>query len=159
MLSPMKHVRLVAPLVAALAAPVASAQVKAEGAWARPTVPGQPAGGGYVALTSAQADRLIGGSTPAAARVELHTMSMQGDVMRMRQVEAIELPAGRKVELKPGGLHLMLMELKQPLVAGSVLQVTLAFEKAGQVAVPFVVMHKPAAMTMPPPAAAGEHKH
>jgi copper(I)-binding protein len=120
------------------------AQVRVEGAWARPTVPGQQAGGGYVTLTSAVADRLVGGSTPAAGRLELHTMSMQGDVMQMRQVDAIDLPAGRKVELKPGGLHLMFIGVTKPLTAGSKLPVTLRFERAGEVKVEFDVAQRPA---------------
>ena len=80
-----------------------------------------------------------------AQRVELHSMNMKGDVMEMRQVDAIELPAGKTVELKPGGLHLMFMGLKQPLAVGSKVPVTLRFEKAGDVNVEFDVLTKPAA--------------
>jgi copper(I)-binding protein len=128
-----------------LAVTLSLAQVKAEGAWARPTVPGQQAGGGYIALTSTAADRLVGGSTPMAQRLELHVMAMQGDVMQMRQVDAIVLPAGKKVELKPGGLHLMFIGLKQPLPLGSKVPVTLKFEKAGELKVDFEVMANAAA--------------
>ena len=123
------------------------AQVKVEGAWARPTVAGQQGGGGFVTLISIAGDRLVGGSTPVAQQLELHTMTMQGDVMQMRQVEAIDLPAGKKVELKPGGLHIMFTGLKQPLALGSKLPVTLKFEKAGEVKVEFVVTSR-AAPTM-----------
>ena len=123
------------------------AQVKVEGAWARPTVAGQQGGGGFVTLTSIAGDRLVGGSTPVAQQLELHTMTMQGDVMQMRQVEAIDLPAGKKVELKSGGLHIMFTGLKQPLALGSKLPVTLKFEKAGEVKVEFVVTSR-AAPTM-----------
>ena len=123
------------------------AQVKVEGAWARPTVAGQQGGGGFVTLTSIAGDRLVGGSTLVAQQLELHTMTMQGDVMQMRQVEAIDLPAGKKVELKPGGLHIMFTGLKQPLALGSKLPVTLKFEKAGEVKVEFVVTSR-AAPTM-----------
>lgn len=133
-----------------LAVTLSLAQVKAEGAWARPTVPGQQAGGGYIALTSTAADRLVGGSTPMAQRLELHVMAMQGDVMQMRQVDAIVLPAGKKVELKPGGLHLMFIGLKQPLPLGSKMPVTLKFEKAGEIKVDFEVMAR---------AAVNAHKH
>jgi periplasmic copper chaperone A len=136
-------------VVAALAACSALAQVKVEGAWARPTVPGQQGGGGYLSITSQSADRLLGGSTALAERFELHTMSMKGDVMEMRQVEAIELPAGKTVELKPGGLHVMFIGLKQALPVGTKLPVTLKFEKAGELEVEFDVLAKPA-----PP-----HKH
>jgi copper(I)-binding protein len=133
-----------------LVAGTALAQVTVDGAWARPTVPGQPVGGGYLVMTAAAGDRLVGGSTSAASRVELHTMAMKGDVMEMREVPAIELSAGRKVELKPGGLHLMFIGLKAPLKVGDKVPVTLKFEKAGEVKVDFAVMVKPAA---------AEHKH
>jgi copper(I)-binding protein len=145
----LEFVRLAAVAAALLAGTsMALAQVKVEGAWARPTVPGQQAGGGYLSITSAVADRVVGGSTPVAQRFELHTMSMKGDVMEMRQVDGIELPAGKKVELKPGGLHVMFMGLKEPLKAGSKVPVTLKLEKGGEVKVEFEVasrapqMHK-----------------
>ena len=80
-------------------------------------------------------DRVVSASSPVAERVELHETIRDGDVMRMREVEAIELPAGQTVELKPGGLHLMLMGLKAPLKAGETVPVTLKFEKAGDVTV------------------------
>jgi periplasmic copper chaperone A len=133
-------------LAAALLTPVlpVSAQVRVDGAWARPTVPGQQGGGGFLSLTSAGGDRLIGGSTPLAQRFELHTMAMKGDVMEMRQVDAIELPAGKTVELKPGGLHVMFIGLKQPLALGSKVPVTLRFEKSGEVKVEFEVASWPA---------------
>lgn len=133
----MKH--QLAVLAVSFFATTAMAQVKVEGAWARPTVAGQQGGGGFLTITSPVADRLLGGSTPAAERFELHSMTMKGDVMEMRQVPAIELPAGRAVKLEPGGLHVMFMGLKQPLAAGSKLPVTLQFEKAGEVKVEFEV--------------------
>lgn len=128
------------------AAGSAFAQVKVEGAWARPTVPGQQAGGGYFSITSAVADRVVGGSTPAAQRFELHTMSMKGDVMEMRQLDGVELPAGKKVEFRPGGLHVMFMGLKEPLKAGSKVPVTLKLEKGGEVKVEFEVALRAPAM-------------
>ena len=105
--------------------------------WARATVPGQPIGGGYLALDNrgGAADRLVGARSPACERVELHAMWMEGDVMRMRQRDAIDLPAGGRVELKPGGMHLMLIGLKAPLKAGEKFPLTLTFEKAGSVEV------------------------
>lgn len=81
------------------------------------------------------ADRLLGGSTVAAERVEMHTMSMEGNVMKMREVVAIDIPAGQIVELKPGHLHLMLQGLKAPLQANTKVPLTLRFEKAGEVKV------------------------
>jgi copper(I)-binding protein len=142
------------PILAAIAVSMFAAsafgQVKVEGAWVRPTVAGQQGGGGFVTLTSPVADRLLGGSTPAAERFELHSMTMKGDVMEMRQVPAIELPAGRAVKLEPGGLHVMFIGLKQPLAAGSKLPVTLRFEKAGEVKVEFAIAAR---------APAGSHQH
>jgi periplasmic copper chaperone A len=134
--------KLVVGALLALSLP-AIAQVKVEGAWARPTVPGQQGGGGFLTITSSAGDRLVGGSTPAAQRFELHTMAMKGDVMEMRQLEAIELPAGKAVEFKPGGLHVMFIGLAQPLALGSKVPVTLKFEKAGEVKVDFEVASRP----------------
>lgn len=128
-----------------LTATSAFAQVKVEGAWARPTVAGQQGGGGFMALVSAKDDKLVGGSTPAAQRLELHTMAMKGDVMEMRQVASVALPAGQAVEFKPGGLHVMFIGLKQPLALGTKVPVTLRFEKAGEVKVEFEIMSRPQA--------------
>jgi copper(I)-binding protein len=128
-----------------LAAASSLAQVTVEQAWARPTVAGQQGGGGFLSMTSASGDRLIGGSTPLAERVELHSMAMKGDVMEMRQIDDIELPPGKPVELKPGGLHLMFTGLKQPLALGSKLPVTLKFERVGDMLVEFEVTSRPVA--------------
>jgi periplasmic copper chaperone A len=104
--------------------------------YARPTAPAQPTGGGYLTLTSkGRADRLLSASSPIAREVQIHSMKMEGDVMRMREVDAIDMPADKLVELKPGGFHLMLMGLKEPLKAGQVFPLKLRFEKAGEVAV------------------------
>ena len=104
--------------------------------YARATAPGQPSGGGYLSLSNGGAnDRLVSASAEVSKAVELHTMSMEGDVMRMRQVDAIELPAGKKVDLKPGGLHLMFIGLKAPLKQGDKFPLKLKFEKAGEVTV------------------------
>ena len=96
------------------------AQVTVKDAWIRATVPGQSGTGGFMALRSTQGPlALVGFSTPVAGTAELHEMAMQGEVMRMRPVSGLDLPAGQVVELKPGGHHLMLMDLKKPLVAGT----------------------------------------
>ena len=144
----MKHsilTRLLASSLLSLAASASLAQVKVDQAWARPTVPGQQGGGGFLSITSPAGDRLIGGSTPLADRFELHTMAMKGDVMEMRQLDAVDLAAGKTVEFKPGGLHVMFIGLKQPLAIGSKVPVTLKFEKAGEVKVEFDVMSRPPA--------------
>ena len=110
----------------------AQAQTTAQGAWARGTVAAQKATGVFVQLRSPDAAKLVAGSTPAAGRVEIHEMNMDGGVMKMREVPALELPAGQTVELKPGGYHLMLMDLKQPLKDGETLALTLQIERAGK---------------------------
>lgn len=105
--------------------------------WARATVAGQGAGGGFLKIENKgkTSDRLVGGQSPVADHVELHTMTMEGDVMKMRAIEAIDLPAGQTVELKPGALHVMFIGLKAPLKAGDKVPLTLKFEKAGEVKV------------------------
>ena len=119
--------------------------------WARATAPGQPIGGGYLTLDNQgkSGDRLLGASTAVAARVELHSMTMDGDVMRMRALDAIDLPAGRSVALKPGGTHLMLVGLKAPLKAGEKFPLKLRFEKAGEVEVVVNVEGAAAGATAP----------
>ena len=145
--------RSAAVLALALATGLAhAADLKINDPWARATVPSQRTGGAYLTIDNpGAADRLVGAASAAADHVELHSMSMQGDVMRMRQVDAIDVPAGKSVELKPGGLHLMLVGLKAPLRDGDTITVDLRFEKAGTVTVPVQVR-----------AAAGDggmHKH
>ena len=103
---------------------------------ARPTVAGQPVGGAFMTIVNkGAADRLLSATTAAAATVQMHVMAMDGDVMTMREVDAVDLPAGQKVEFKPGGFHLMLMGLKAPLKLGDKFAMTLRFEKAGEVVV------------------------
>ena len=128
--------------------------LKIDHPWARPTLPGQRTGAGYLSIhnTGSTADRLLGGSTPAAAAVEVHEMRMDGDVMRMRELKTLELPPGKPVTLAPGGLHLMLTGLKAPLKIGDKLSVKLRFEKAGEVELVFQVEN-------PPAPAADAHKH
>ncbi|HEX2830369.1 MAG TPA: copper chaperone PCu(A)C [Burkholderiales bacterium] len=105
--------------------------VKVENAWARATVPGQKTGGVYVDLTSPADSALVAAASPVAARGELHSMSMDAGVMRMRSLPRIELPAGKTVKLAPGGLHVMLVDLKQPLKAGDKIPVTLSLQGPG----------------------------
>ena len=109
----------------------ANAQVTVSDAWARATVPQQKATGAFVRLQASEASRLVAVSSPVAASVEIHEMAMTGDVMQMREVTGIDLPAGQLVELKPGGFHLMLMGLKKPVTVGEALPLTLVFEGKG----------------------------
>lgn len=109
--------------------------------WARATAPGAAVGGGYLQIENAGAsgDRLVGASSPVSESVELHTMTMDNNVMRMRELTAIDLPAGERVELRPGGLHLMFIGLKAPLQAGQGFPVRLRFERAGEIELQFAV--------------------
>ena len=106
------------------------AQVSVEQAWVRATVPQQRATGAFMQLRAPASTTLVGASSPAAGIVEIHEMAMQDNVMRMRQVPAIALPAGKTVELKPGGFHVMLLDLKQQVKAGDSVALTLVFQDA-----------------------------
>lgn len=127
------------------AGPASAQQVKAgdlvlDHAWARATPGGAKVGGGYLTIENkgATPDKLIGGSSSAAAVVEVHEMSMNNGVMTMRAMKGgLSIPPGQSVTLAPGGYHLMLMGLKASLKKGDKVPVTLAFEKAGQVEVTF----------------------
>lgn len=111
--------------------------IKIEKAYTRSTVPGQMAAGGFMKIENkgSAADQLISASSPVAGEVQLHEMAMEGNVMKMRQVKDIVVPSGGEVELKPGGLHLMFMNIKAPLAAGETVPVKLKFAKAGEVEV------------------------
>lgn len=109
-----------------------NAPVKVEDAWVRATVPNQHATGVFMRLTSPEAGRLIAVESDAAKHVEVHEMAMQDDVMKMRQVPAIALPAGQPVELKPGGYHVMLIDLARQITPGDHIDVTLIVEDAKQ---------------------------
>ncbi|MCW2387287.1 copper(I)-binding protein [Sphingobium sp. B11D3B] len=140
-------IMIAAGFAAALVAPATAQGVKKDGLiidrpWARETARGQSAGGGFLTITnSARADeRLTGGSTPVATRVEIHSMSMEGGVMRMRPLKhGLPIPAGGSVTLKPGSFHIMFMGLKRPLVRGETIPVTLDFARVGKVQVSFAV--------------------
>lgn len=106
--------------------------------YARATVPGQPSGGAFLSIENKgkEADKLIGVSSPAAKNAEIHTMSMDGNVMKMREVGEIELAPASTVNMTPGnGYHIMLIGLTQPLKAGDKFPLTLTFQKAGKVEV------------------------
>lgn len=130
----MDAMKTTATLLAAVLATAAFAQaappVKVEGAWARASVQGQMGTGAFMNLTAAQPLALVGVSSPAAGVAEVHEMKLEGDVMRMRPVSQLSLPAGQKVELKPGGYHLMLLDLKAPLKPGTSVPVTLRLRDA-----------------------------
>jgi len=102
--------------------------VEVKDAWARSTVPGQHGTGAFMSITSSTPARLVGASSPVAGVVEVHEMKMEGDIMKMRAVPVLDLPAGKTVQLKPGGFHVMLMDLKQPLPKDSKVPLTLRFK-------------------------------
>lgn len=116
-----------------LAALPAMAQVTVSEAWVRGTVAQQKATGAFMTLNAAQDSRLVAASSPVAGMVEVHEMSMSNDVMRMRQMDSLALPAGKPVKLMPGGYHLMLMQLQRPLADGDKVPLTLEIEDAKHV--------------------------
>ena len=118
-------------LLAMLGAFGAQAQTTVKDPWVRGTVAGQKATGMFAQITSTAGGKLVSASSPVAGVVEVHEMVMDGNVMKMRAVTGLELPAGKAVELKPGGYHVMLMDLKQELKAGESVPVTLVIEGAG----------------------------
>jgi copper(I)-binding protein len=119
----------------------AFAQMQIEKPWTRATAPGAKVGGGYMLIRNqgATADKLVSASSPAAGKVELHVHVNDGGVMKMREVPGYDVPAKGSFELKPGGAHLMFMNLKAPFKEGDKVPVTLKFEKAGEVKAEFQV--------------------
>jgi periplasmic copper chaperone A len=134
----------------------ALAQVHIENAWTRATPPGAKTAVGYLVIRNASAapDRLVGGSSAIAARLETHVTLKDGDIMRMRQVKGYEIPAKGSLELKPGGAHLMFVDIKRPFKEGERIPAILSFEKAGEVRVDFHVGR----LTASPPHGQ-HHKH
>ncbi len=110
----------------------AAAGVSITDVWARATMPGQKVSGAYMKIVSDSDAKLVAAASAAVPRVEMHEMKMDGDVMRMREVKAIDLPKGKPVSLEPGGYHIMLMNLKQPIKPGERIPLTLTFESGGK---------------------------
>jgi copper(I)-binding protein len=110
--------------------------------YVRAMVPGAPVGGGYMTITNTgnADDRLVAASSPRAATVQIHEMKMDNDVMIMRELaDGLVIPAGKTVELKPGGYHVMFMKVAEPFLQGQTVRATLRFEKAGSVDIDFPV--------------------
>ncbi len=128
----MKNSFLAATLAASalLAGTAVQAQVRIDEPWVRTTVAPQKTTGAYMTITSSHGGKLVAASSPLAASVEVHEMKMDGDMMRMRAIDALALPAGTRVELKPGAYHMMLLGLKAPVKAGDVVPITLVVEDA-----------------------------
>ena len=129
----MKSTRYAAAACVALSVTLpAAAQVTVGDPWIRGTVPQQMSTGAFMQLRSATDAKLIEARSPVASIVEIHEMKMENNVMRMRAVQSVALPAGRTVDLKPGGYHVMLMDLKQQMKDGDVVPVTLVVESGGK---------------------------
>ncbi len=132
---------------AVLAAPAWAADYKVgsieiDQPWTRATPPTAKAGGGFVTITNkgTTPDRLVAARSAVSDKVEIHEMKMDGNVMRMRELDkGVEIAPGATVTLKPGGYHIMFMELKAPFAKDAKVPVTLVFEKAGSIDVPFTV--------------------
>jgi copper(I)-binding protein len=144
---------LALPALPARAQDVAAGALRLSAPWTR----AMRTGAGFMTIrnTGSTPDRLVAARSPAAGVMELHTHIRDGDVMRMRAVPAIELPAGQEVRLAPGGLHLMLIGLTQSLEPGGRVPVTLVFERAGEVTIQLVVE----AAGARGPAHGGGHRH
>ena len=111
----------------------ALADVSVSHAWVRSTAPGQPVGAAYMQLVSDSDTVLVSASSPVAKTVEMHEMSMNGDVMKMRQLKQIELKAGQKVTLEPGSSHLMLIDVKHQIKPDEIVPIQLEFkDKSGK---------------------------
>ncbi len=122
--------------------PIKAGALQIEAPWLRATPGGAKVAAGYLRITNtgSEPDRLTGATMPLAGRGEVHEMSMQNGVMKMRGLEGgLTIEPGKSVELKPGGYHLMFLDMKGALKQGETEQVTLTFEKAGSVTVPFPV--------------------
>lgn len=130
--------------------------VDVQGAWARGTVQGQKATGAFMTLTAKESTRLVGVASPVAGVAEIHEMAMSGDVMKMRPVVGLDLPAGKAVELKPGSYHVMLMDLKLPLQKDTTIPMTLTFKNAQGVESKSELRVPVSQMA---PGAMSEHKH
>ena len=150
-------IRFVVSAVLLVASGAAAAQVQVKDAWARPALQGQTATGAFMSLLSSDGARLVGASSPVAGVVEIHEMVMEGSVMRMRAIPGLDLPPGRSVELKPGGYHVMLLDLKRPLKAGERVPVELRIETKEKRLVTQPIEVEVAARA--PAAASGAHKH
>ncbi len=123
--------------------------VEVKNAWARATVKGQMATGAFMTITAKDGSKLVGAASPVAGVAQVHEMKMEGGVMKMAEVKGgLELPAGKTVELKPGGYHVMLMDLKEPLAKDTTVPVTLMFKDAKGVESK-VELKMPVAMTAP----------
>jgi periplasmic copper chaperone A len=153
----MRRLSIAAALVAAATVAPAWSQVTVNAPWVRGTVQGQKATGAFMQLKSAEGATLVAAETPVAGVVEIHEMKMDNNVMRMRAVPKLDLPAGQAVDLKPGGYHVMLMDLKQPLKKGDSVPLKLKFQ--GKDGRPQEVEVKAEVRDLAAPSGGGAMKH
>jgi copper(I)-binding protein len=157
--------KTIAALLALTAGFACAQTVEVKDAWVRAAVPGQSGTGAFMNITAKDGAKLVGASSPVAGVTEVHEMKMENDIMRMRAIPALDLPAGKTVALKPGGYHVMLMELKQALPQGSTVPLTLTLRDAkGQeskveLKLPVAAAAPGAAMPASGKPAAMDHKH
>ena len=144
----------------------AQTTVKVDEPWVRGTVAQQKATGAFMRLTPEKNARLVAASSPVAGVVEIHEMAMENDVMKMRQIPGLDLAAGRTMDLKPGGYHVMLMDLKQQMKGGDVVPITLVFEDSAKARFTQVIQAPVTALGagnapagMKPDMGHGAHKH
>lgn len=132
----------------AVADPVTQGALTLSDAYIRAMPPNAPVAGGYLTIANAgdKAERLVSATSPRAGEVQIHEMSMQGDVMKMRHLtDGLPIPAGETVSLTPGGYHLMFLKVPEPITEGQTVEATLVFERAGTVTLPFEVRGRAAA--------------
>jgi copper(I)-binding protein len=146
-------------VAALLASSTSLAQTAVTDAWVRGTVSGQKATGAFMQLRSPAGAALLSASSPVAGVVEIHEMKMEGNVMRMRAIPKLELPPNRTVDLKPGGYHVMLMDLKKPLAKGEVVPITLTVQGADGKTETLEVRAEVRELTAQPAAGHGATKH
>ena len=155
------RIQLTAALLTLASATAVAADVDVKTPWVRGTVSGQQATGAFMEITSKSGAAIIGASSPVSGVTEVHEMKMDGGVMKMRAVARLDLPAGKPVKLQPGGYHVMLMDLKQPLKKGDLVPLTLKFEGKDKSVETIEVKAevRDLTTTAPPAAAAHDHKH
>jgi copper(I)-binding protein len=146
-------------VTAMLASSAAFAQTAVTDAWVRGTVAGQKATGAFMQIRSATGGALVSASSPVAGIVEIHEMAMDNNVMRMRAIPKLDLPANRPVDLKPGGYHVMLMDLKQPLAKGEAVPITLTVRSADGKTEKIEVRAEVRDLTAQPASGHGSMKH
>ena len=143
-------------LLATLSTFALAQNVEVKDAWARSSVQGQKATGAFMKLIAKEDVRLVAAFSPAAGVVEVHEMSMDNGVMKMRALPKLDLPAGKAVALKPGGYHIMLMDLKKPMLKGETIPLTLKIEGKDKKVSSIEVKAEVRELTAPP---IMEHKH